>query len=112
MKDRSTGERIMSGIGKEMVGISAGMGAARGPGGFGRAMAESSRAVSELQEKNKAYNMEVYRQHANDLKTYQNQQENATKVNTEHAEFAAPIKEALDKHPEWAAARNGGLPIT
>ena len=110
MEHRGTGQRIMSALGKEMVGISAGMGQARGPGGVGRATAASAEAVLELQEKNKMYSMQMHTQHANDLAAYRHQMaedgEAMDKNINDHAGFVNLIKGS-----NKAIAVNDGQPM-
>ena len=87
MEHRSVGQRALGVLGKEMVGMSAGLGAARGPGGVGRATAASAEAVLNLQEKNKAYSMQMHTQHANDYAVYRHQmadQADAMDANEKH----------------------------
>lgn len=110
MTHRGTGQRIMGALGKEMVGVSAGMGQARGPGGVGRATAASAEAVLELQEKNKMYSMQMHTQHANDLAAYRHQMaedgEAMDKNTNDHAAFVDLIKGS-----NKAIAVNDGQPM-
>ena len=111
MQHRGTGQRIMSALGKEMVGISAGMGQARGPGGIGRATAASAEAVLNLEEKNKMYSMQMHTQHANDLAAYRHQMaedgEAMDKNTSDHAGFVDLIKGS-----NKAIAVNDGQPMS
>jgi hypothetical protein len=87
----SPGSRILHGLGTMMVGEAAGLGASRGPGGPYKAAAAASNAVSDLQEKQRLYNLEMYRQHATDFATFRHQTMEDTQWQQQNADHDAPL---------------------
>ena len=111
-KTISGGRRALSFLGKEMTGISAGMGAARGPGGFGKAMAASAEAVLNLTEKQKAQNMQTVHDHMIQFAAYRNMSASATKLQEENAERDVPRWTKLLQSGKFISLGDPDAPLT
>ena len=108
----STGERVLHTIGKEMVGISAGLGEARGPGGVGRATAAAANAVLNLNEKQKAWNMETTQSHMQQLAAYRLMSGQDRKQQEENQTHDAPLVQKALQSGEWISIGDPDQPLT
>jgi hypothetical protein len=100
MNSVPTAARVVRGAGLLLGGAVNGLAASRGPGGLAKAGAAGFQTGTEAEEKQKAYNMEMYRQHATDLAVYQQGRDKEGVTYGKIGEHNAPYIAMMDASPD------------